>query len=287
MAILVVLYGLMLIVVVQRTHRSLVEGLHLRYENLDLVENLTGARIAAEEGSWRLAETNVHLEQALREATVSAQAKSEFLANMSHEIRTPMNGVLGMVDLLLDTPLHPEQREYIELVRNSATALLNLLSDILDLSRLEAERLQLETTSFDLSVVVGEVAQLFAPAIAQLRGDPLRIRQVLANLVGNAVKFTHHGEIEIRAEPEAEAPSRVRLTVRDTGIGIDEVARTHLFQPFTQADGSTTRRYSGSGLGLAISQGLVELMGGTLGLKSRLGEGSTFWFSVPLAPATL
>lgn len=251
-----------------------------------------------------LSRQSVQLEQARLEAVAGSQAKSAFLSVMSHEIRTPLNGVIGMTSLLSDTEMNDEQTEYTSVIRSSGEALLSVINDVLDFSKIEAGHLDLEHLDFDLRASLEDVAELLAlkaqekglefPLIIRqelperVKGDPSRFRQILLNLVNNAIKFTEQGEVSVTVGLEAAHPDGstvVRVDVSDTGVGIPADRQAALFQPFVQADASTSRRFGGTGLGLAISKRLVDVQGGTIWLESTPGQGSTFSFTIPFEPA--
>ena len=261
------------------------------------------ARMAAEREVEERKKAAAELAEAHEAALAASQAKTEFLANMSHEIRTPMNAIVGMAELLADSPLSTEQREYVRTFQRAGDSLLRLIDDILDFSKVEAGQVELETIPFDLTDLLEGVGEVFAirahakrlelvvrqdPDVpAHLLGDPNRLRQVLNNLLGNAIKFTDHGEVGLRLESDLDSGPGVllRFTVWDTGIGIPQEIQESIFDSFTQADASTTRRFGGTGLGLAISKRLVELMGGRIWVESEPGQGSRFIFTVRLDPA--
>ncbi|HEU4866149.1 MAG TPA: ATP-binding protein [Actinomycetota bacterium] len=277
-------------------------------ENFTVMVDLALARCESIAGERRVAEdlvkANEELATARDAAMESSRLKSEFLATMSHEIRTPMNGVIGLTQLLMQTQLDQRQREYAEGVKGAGEALLSIINDILDFSKMEADRVEIEVLDFDLHTLVKETGWLlaetarakgleFTTVIADqtprfVRGDPARVRQVLLNLLSNAVKFTERGRVMLQVEPAGDSGETVfvRFAVTDTGIGIAAADRDKLFEPFSQADSSTTRRFGGTGLGLAISRQLVALMDGDIGLESESGKGSTFWFCLPLTTSS-
>ncbi len=249
----------------------------------------------------RIRQRTEELENAMRTAVAASQAKSEFLANMSHELRTPMNGLLGMLDVVLDSPLAAEQRDHLETAQHSAYSLLALLNDILDLSKIEAGRMMIEKIPFNVRTVLDDCVKSYQPRALQkgvslyfemdaaspsnVIGDPLRLRQIVTNLLSNAIKFTAQGfvAVSVRTEPIEARPgcARFKVEVRDTGTGIDSEKLNSIFEKFTQADGSITRKYGGTGLGLAITKRLTELQDGNVTVESALGSGSRFTISLP------
>ncbi|MFA7384029.1 MAG: ATP-binding protein, partial [Desulfurivibrionaceae bacterium] len=302
MVIVIVLYIMMLINSANRLQQSLVSALEMGFANELLVADLRQAgkesealNLALVAENERRKATEGELVKALDAADAASRAKDEFLANMSHEIRTPMNGILGILQLLQDTKMAGAQAEYVRVAHSSAESLLAILNNILDFSKIAAHKLQLEDTPFSLRAVVEELVVLHSsqaqagnlvlraeidPRLPEmLMGDPTRIRQVLANLMTNAIKFTERGEVLVRVRCMSAVASRVmlRIEICDTGIGISPEKQKDLFQIFTQADGSTTRKYGGTGLGLAIVRQLVMMMDGKIGVESEEGRGSVFW----------
>lgn len=300
--IVVLSFMLVMMVAGRRVNKSMISTLELRFHNESLVKFLSHARNESEDVNEELAEeieSRKRVEKELKKSKEVAEAasktKSEFLANMSHEIRTPMNGVLGTLQLLKDSDLSTSQMEYVSIAYNSGEALLSILNDILDFSKIEAGKMTLESIPFSLDKIVSELISLLKSKADErnvkllceidkqltktVKGDSVRIRQILTNLITNAIKFTEHGEVKIKLTvlDINESSIKIRMEVIDTGIGIPEEAQRKLFNSFTQADGSTTRKYGGTGLGLAIVRQLVTMMHGRLGVESKQGEGSCFW----------
>lgn len=299
-----------IILAAYRINKSSTDALRLSLKNEDLIKNITRASKDLENLNRSLTseiEYVRNIEEELKKARDDAErmsrTKGEFLANMSHEIRTPMNGVIGTLQLLEDTSLTESQREYVNIAYKSADSLLSILNDILDLSKIEAGKLEFEAIPFDLREVINDVVVLHASKAEQMGiylnsdideavpkkviGDPTRMRQVMVNLISNAIKFTSEGGVSIRVKLKLkdEKDALIRVEVKDTGIGIPESKHQKLFLSFSQADGSTTRKHGGSGLGLTIVRQLVEMMKGNLGIESEPGKGSKFWFVVPLSIA--
>lgn len=263
-------------------------------------EELFSMQETLQSQNLELHKTHIALAQAKEGAEAANRLKSAFLANMSHEIRTPMNAIMGMTDLLTQTPLIPKQQEYTQVIQESGQHLLNLINDILDLSKLEAGKMSLEDIHFNMSSLVEGSIRSFMPKIMEknlqienfidpnipdiLLGDPMRLRQIILNLISNAVKFTNQGKIrvEVSAFILEGKQTGIKFSVTDTGMGIAQENISCLFQSFAQADTSITRKYGGTGLGLAICKGLIELMGGNIGVESERGVGSIFWFTIPL-----
>ena len=305
---MIIVFFLLLLSAAWWAHGTVRTSLTLRHENTHLIEYLACAKDRAEHANERLhsyiqerKQIEQQLKKAKEEAERASRSKGDFLSTISHEIRTPMNGVLGTLELVGEMPLGKEQRDLVATAYHSAESLITIINAVLDFSKIEIGRLQLEDIDFDPRRLVSEVTALLgkrgkakglkiaceisSKIPGTLRGDPTRLRQILSNLIGNAVKFTERGRILVRTEVVRNTPASVllRFEVEDTGIGMSPTAQADLFQPFTQADGSMVRKFGGTGLGLSISKQLIDLMGGKIGIQSEKGQGSTFWFTVYLA----
>ncbi len=306
-SLLIFLFLILLLSSIRILNTTIKNSFKMALKNDELIDELKHSKTALEDKIKELDETNIALEQTIErsnvmavEAASASVAKSAFLANMSHEIRTPMNGILGMAQLLQDTNPTQEQNDYIETISSSSQVLLTLINDILDLSKIEAGKVELEFIDFNLEHVLTDVKNLLLSKTEEkglgldlviqkdlplfFKGDPTRLRQILLNLAGNAVKFTEKGSVTLCAKIYKKQHSQilVRFSVEDTGIGISKQKQKNLFQPFSQTDISTTRKYGGTGLGLNISKQLVEMMGGNIGVDSKEDQGSTFWFTILL-----